>query len=226
MSAADFDVKRVLSELGDPSMWDAPDGYHVSLALCVVDSIWSLGIKYETVENVLRRYLSARGYRGLEDAQTCSDGPGDLLEWFHEPPSGCSGSSDRFAEIVGNRNRTSSTNGVLKSEAVVQACTLLKSMEINTTADLISQAHVVEPRWLTEIKGQASGISWKYLLMLAGQSGVKPDRMVKSFMQRMGAAATVSPDDFVQALVDTINQPTVDATAVDHQIWLLERGRG
>lgn len=222
MSAADFDVKRVLSELGDPSMWDAPDGYHGSLALCVVDSIWSLGIKYETVENVLRRYLSARGFRGLEDAQTCSDGPGDLLEWFTSS-SGCSGSSDRFAEIVGNRNRTSSTNGVLKSEAVVQACTLLKSMEINTTADLIAHAHVVEPRWLTEIKGQASGISWKYLLMLAGQSGVKPDRMVKRFMQRMGAAATVSPDEFVQALVDAINQPAVDATAVDHQIWLLER---
>ena len=222
MSAANFDVKRALLELGDPSMWERPEGYRGSLALCVIDSIWSLGIRYQTVEKVLDRYLIARGHRGLEDAQICSDGPGDLLEWLRSQ-SGGSGSSDRFAEIVGNRNRTSSTNGVLKSEAVVQACTLLNSMGINTTADLISQAHVVEPRWLTEVKGQASGISWKYLLMLAGQSGVKPDRMVKRFMQRMGATTAVSPDDFVQALVDAINQPAVDATAVDHQIWLLER---
>ena len=137
--------------------------------------------------------------------------------------SGVSGSSDRFAEVVGNRNRTSSTNGVLKSEAVVQACTLLKSMAINTTVDLVSQADVVEPRWLNEMKGQASGISWKYLLMLAGQSGVKPDRMVKNSMQRMGASIRSSPDVFVQVLVDAINQEGIDATAVDHQIWLVER---
>jgi len=223
MGAADFDVKRALLELGDPSMWERPEGYRSSLALCVVDSIWSLGIRYQTVEKVLDRYLAARGYRGLEDAQACSDGPGDLLDWFMSP-SGGSGSNDRFAEIVGSRNRTSSTNGVLKAEAVFQACTLLKSMAINTTADLISHADVVEPRWLREVKGQASGISWKYLLMLAGQSGVKPDRMVKSFMQRMGASTAVNPDAFVQVLVEVINQEGIDATAVDHQIWLVERG--
>jgi len=96
-------------------------------------------------------------------------------------------------------------------------------MGIDSTQDLLAQSDVVEPRWRSEVKGQASGISWKYLLMLAGQSGVKPDRMVLRFMQRMGAGVDTSPDEFVLAIVKHIDREGIDATAVDHRIWSIER---
>ena len=222
MDSIESAVERALGELGDPSLWDRPKGYSRSLALCVVDSIWSLGIRYETVEKILDSYLKARGLNGVKDAQTCTDGPSDLLKWFTDP-SGCSGSPDKFAEIVDNRNRTSSVNGILKAEAVVQGCNLMASLGIDTTHALILRADEVQRKWMSEIKGQSSGISWKYLLMLAGQSGVKPDRMVKRFMSRMGISGALSPEDFIDALVRRIDLVDIDATAIDHQIWLLER---
>jgi NTP pyrophosphatase (non-canonical NTP hydrolase) len=217
-----FDVHRVLRVLGDTSEWDIPQGYRSSLALCVMDSIWSLGIRYTTVERVLDRYLKARGLQaGLEASQSCSDGPRDVLEWF-TAIGGKDSFYEPFAEAVENWNRTSSVNGVLKAEAVIQACVLLDSMGINSTEQLLKNASAVEPRWRAEVRGQASGISWKYLLMLAGQSGVKPDRMVLRFMKRMGVSKAVTPEEFVQTIVRSIDLHGIDETAVDHRIWTIE----
>lgn len=36
----------------------APDGYPTSLALCTLDSLWSMGVRYSGVVNVLDRYRS------------------------------------------------------------------------------------------------------------------------------------------------------------------------
>ena len=217
-----IDIDRILRVLGDASEWESPNGYRSSLALCVMDSIWSLGIRYQTVEKVLDRYLKARGHTGLEASQGCLDGPRALLGWVEALDTG-GGSGEAFAGAVQNWNRTSSVNGILKAEAVLQACSLLNSMGIDSTGDLLAQSDLVEPRWRTEIKGQASGISWKYVLMLAGQSGVKPDRMIHRFMQRMRVDAGMSPEDFVQAIVNGIGREDIDATAVDHRIWSIER---
>ena len=218
-----FDIERVLRVLGDASDWDIPQGYRSSLGLCVVDSIWSVGIRYQTVEKVLDRYLKARGFdTGLKNAQRCLDGPSALLEWFHSI-GGKASFYEPFAEAVKNWNRTSSVSGVLKAEAVIQACFLLDSMRIDSTKQLIENAALIEQRWRTEVHGQASGISWKYLLMLAGQSGVKPDRMVMRFMRRMGVGVEISPDEFVLAIAKKIDRDDIDATAVDHRIWLIER---
>ena len=82
MANLSFDVKRACEELGDPSTWKSPQGYRRSLALCVMDSIWSLGIRYQTVEKVLDRYLVSRGWTGLDAAQSCVEGPTALLEWY------------------------------------------------------------------------------------------------------------------------------------------------
>ena len=124
---------------------------------------------------------------------------------------------------MGNRNKTSSVNGILKTEAVVQACRLLSGNGIETTEDLLVRSEELESKWRNEVRGQASGISWKYLLMLAGQSGVKPDRWIHRFMSRVGAGPEVSPSDFVDAIVKTLDRENIDATAVDHRIWSIER---
>jgi hypothetical protein len=219
-------IAEALEILGDPAEWKMPEGYKNSLALCVMDSIWSIGIKYQTVVRVLDRYLEQRGFGGIRDAQKCADGPSDFLEWVkslnaHER------AADEVSLKLENRNKTSSAeNAVLKSEAVIEACRMLQSMNVEVTFDLISRADEVKPRWLYEIPGQRSGISWRYLLMLSGSPGVKPDRMVLRFLERIGVdTSTITAEDFVELIVQKINLPQINATAVDHRIWSVERER-
>lgn len=217
-------IAKALEILGDPAEWKMPDGYKNSLALCVMDSIWSIGIKYQTVVRVLDRYLEQRGFGGIRDAQKCADGPSEFLEWVkslntHEK------AADEVSLRLKNGNKTSSAhNAVLKSEAVIRACQILQSMNVESTFDLISSIDEVKPRWLYEVPGQRSGISWRYLLMLSGSPGVKPDRMVLRFLERIGVEASViSAEDFVNLIVQKINLPHINATAVDHRIWSVER---
>lgn len=79
--------------------------------------------------------------------------------------------------------------------------------------------------WRSKVPGQKSGISWKYLLMLAGQSGVKPDRMLHRFMRRVGVPLDLSPEAFVEEIVELVGMASIDARVVDHRIWMVERSR-
>ncbi len=218
---SDFDISFALRELGDPSTWERPTGYRSSLALCVVDSIWSIGIRYSTVKKVLNLYLHERGLEGLSASQACTDGPTEFLAWYEA--LGQPSSPERLAEAVQNRNRTSSRGGVLKAEAVIQAMTLLQQLGIETTDALLEREDELGSLWKSQIAGQRSGISWAYLLMLAGKPGVKPDRMVHRFMTRMGAPRRMSPEEFVALIHTELDDSRIIPTDIDHQIWLTER---
>jgi len=224
MGEEDFDIAVVLQELGDPSRWKVPTGYPESLALCVMDSIWSIGIRYSIVEGVLDRYLKQIGLAGLGASQSCLDGPGTVLAWV-DAQGATEPKGEWLADRLENRNRTSSRGGVLKAAAVIQACELLKNEGVETTADLLENQDRLESLWRSKVPGQKSGISWKYLLMLAGQSGVKPDRMVHRFMRRVGVPLDVSPEAFVEEIVELVGMASIDARVVDHRIWMVERSR-
>jgi hypothetical protein len=214
-------VAAVISELGDVTTWNRPTGYKSSLALCVMDSIWSIGVKYKTVENVLDQYLIDRGFTGLSQSQLCVDTPRDFLSWCES--FGGLKNLELVAERLNNRNQTSSTNGVLKASAVLTACELLAHEEIDTTESLFLSTENFKQKWLYEIPGQRSGMSWKYLLMLAGSPGVKPDRMVMRFMERHLVPASLEAHEFVNKLLVVINDSSITATDVDHRIWSIER---
>jgi hypothetical protein len=46
-------IKACAADLGDPNLWFTPDGYPDSLALCIIDSIYSTGARYSSVVNVV-----------------------------------------------------------------------------------------------------------------------------------------------------------------------------
>jgi hypothetical protein len=223
MTSQEFDLATVVEELGDPATWKRPTGYRSSLALCAMDSIWSIGIKYKTVENVLDLYLKDRGFTGLSQSQMCTDTPRDFLSWCES--FGGHNNHETVAERLNNKNRTSSTNGVLKASAVVKACELLTQEGIDTTDSLLQHSEAFKHKWLHEISGQRSGISWKYLLMLAGSPGVKPDRMVMRFMERHSVQESLDAHEFVHELLTAINDSRITATDIDHRIWTIERSR-
>ncbi|MEV4490688.1 hypothetical protein AB0K04_11300 [Micromonospora coxensis] len=207
--------------LGPPDTWrPMPPGYPDSLALCVLDAVWSIGVRYEAVENVVSRY---RECRRAEGGDADHDGVSDLLRHIR-----LNDGPDRFADRLANQQRVSTRPGApRKAEAVHRAAEALSEAVIETVEDLRAAAtgpHEgrVKGAWLS-VPGQRSGISWRYLLMLARLPGVKPDRMICRFVARALGRDRVAPAEAVTLVVRAAERLDVSPTALDHEIWRYER---
>ena len=223
-STIDEQVRRVAEHcravLGDLTVLPEPPGYPNGLALCVLDAIWSMGVRYTAVKRVISRY---REHRRSLGADPDFDSLTDLLATIDQ-----AGSPEGFADLVGNRQRTATRSGVLKADAVGTAARMLTGQAINHPPDLqvairTGRAEPVEEIWRA-VPGQQSGISWRYLLMLAGVAEVKPDRMIRRFVA--DALHQVQVDAQTAARLVTEVQhtnPGVSLRALDHAIWQHQR---
>jgi hypothetical protein len=171
------DLKHV--SLGD-------EFYYSCLPLCVIDSVYSIGVKYEAVRNTVRRFcdrekLNTFRLRGSayppRNEQLSIENFIDICK-RHTP-------DDLASAVFGNRQRTSATNGILKAQAALEFAEVLASNGISYCQDvpkLSLNEHVAT--LIKLIKGQKSGISFSYFLMLSGDdSKIKPDRMLVSFAE-------------------------------------------
>lgn len=190
------------SDLGDHAQWFRPRRYRDSLALSIIDAIFSTGARYATVENILDRYIA---YREAQDGDATGDGAPELLATFAEL-----GSSEAWAQDIGNRRPTSTTPGApLKAEAVKEAATRLLASGIATSEDLRVAAdcdalHVVKSVW-REVPGQRSGFTWSYLLLLAGIPAVQVDGIVATYVARaLDVSGDDIDDDLVSELIDQV----------------------
>jgi hypothetical protein len=216
-------VARVRETLGDPSGWPCPTGYPDALALCVIDAIQSMGVRYGSVIMVLGRYRALRRRQGADPA---FDGTPELLATFADL-----GDPERWAAVVGNAHKTSTREGApLKARAVKQAAEALLARGISTCDDLrrtgtegIRQAK----RAWRGVPGQSSGISWRYLLMLSGRPGVKPDRMIIRFVAAaLGRTPRQVSIDLAADLVsEAARRIGVTPSRLDHAIWRRQSGR-
>ncbi|WP_409429289.1 hypothetical protein [Mycobacterium sp. SMC-11] len=202
----------------------APQGYRDGLALCIVDSIQSTGVKYSSVEKVVDRY---RDYRRTQGGDPKRDGVPELLATFEEL-----GGPDCWAKEIGNRNRTSTRGGVLKAEAIRYAAQALATEGVETTGAL-RDATGDEDRlarlgtaWRAVV-GQRSGITWHYVQMLAGIQGVKPDRMICRFVaDSLTVPRKTMTTEFAGAIVTAAATAMgVSPTDLDHAIWQWQRVR-
>ena len=126
---------------------------------------------------------------------------------------------------MGNRQRTSTTNGVLKAEAVLREARILEDEGVEVPADLAGadqeRLDHLQGRWST-VPGQASGVSWRAFAMLVGLPEVKPDRMIRRFV----AAALGRPRETAVGVDEAHNlvmaaaaRLGVSPRALDHAIW-------
>lgn len=207
--------------LGDPTGWPAATTYE-SLALAVIDSLWSIGVRYTGVRNVIARYRAFH-LRAGEDAD--QDTPEDLADLID-----AAGGPETFAaEVVANRQRTSSRGGVLKAEAVRLAAEVLIDAGLSVPADVVSatpdQLMDVRDRW-TAIRGQGSGLSWDYFLMLSGQQGVKADRMIRRFVADalMEDEQGISQAEAHELVTKAAGLLGLSVSQLDFAIWLHQSG--
>lgn len=168
-------------DLRDESRWITPRTFPDSLALCIIDAIYSTGASHVTVRNVIDKYTA---YRSDQGGEATHDGVPELLATFDDL-----GDASAWATRIGNRRPTSSTPGApLRAQAVLDAATQLAGLGINTAADLrdvaeTSALELVKKAWL-DVPGQRSGTTWIYTLMLSGVSGVVADRRVINYVAR------------------------------------------
>lgn len=118
-----------------------------------------------------------------------------------------------------------------KGEAVYLAATALHDLGIDS-ADQFRNAigtalgEQAKERWLA-VPGQRSGISWRYLRMLAGLPDVKPDRMVMRFVASALSVdeSTITTDRAVTLVRAAADHFGADQRALDHEIWEYQSGK-
>lgn len=79
---------------GDESRWITAEGYPDSLALSIIDSIYSTGSKYQAVINVVNEY---RVYRKAQGGDADRDGTSELIQTFKEA-GGSAGWAERACD--------------------------------------------------------------------------------------------------------------------------------
>jgi hypothetical protein len=207
--------------LGDPTHWETPTGYR-SVGLAVIDSVWSIGVRYQSVERVIARYRAERLAAG-DDPE--ADRPEDVRRFIE-----ACGGPEGFAERVGNRQRTSTRNGILKAEAVLHEAAILEDEGVGVPADLSRAGQErldhLQSRWCT-VTGQGSGVSWRAFAMLVGLPEIKPDRMIRRFVATaLGrpTAATVKVDEARDLVMATAASLGVSPRALDAAIWAYQSG--
>lgn len=207
------------THLGDPQLWTTPEGYPNSLALCIIDSIYSTGSHYSSVVNVIERYKTVRGTR---------DGASDLARSIQE-----AGGAREWASSIAHNLKPAHTKpgAPLKAEIIEQAAQLMIDQKINTVPDFV--AHVTDNRvdnpvhraW-KRLPSQSSGVTYNYLLILAGMPSVKPDRMIFRFLaQALGEETELDGQRAVELMTQTAKRMNVDARALDHIAWRAASGR-
>jgi len=160
--------------------------YYNSLPFCVIDAVFSIGIKYTTTRNVVRNFCQKlqtkrlRGHGNPYPAIEQQYSVESLLKLYEQFSI-----DEMTANFFCNKNRTSPNNGILKSEAVYRFCTVLNEFGVNYFQDI--SLVIGNDRFENSIKkipGQGSGLSTGYFYMLAGKDNqIKADRMIIRFIK-------------------------------------------
>lgn len=155
---------------------------YASLPLCVIDAVFSIGVRYSSTQRVIERFCKHCDWVCFADTRD-DRGNGeysisDLITLFEET------SFENMADIVfENRQRTSSKSGILKSEAVLLFCKELSAVGIETFHNFKWESRDLAEAAILGLPGQSSGIAFDYFMMLAGDDNlIKPDRMVQRFV--------------------------------------------
>ena len=205
------------------------------LPLCIIDAVWSIGVRYGGVKNVVNRY---KNHFGLEDKSIREKH--SLCEMLDAIQT--RGISNFSQDVFQNTQRTSTCNGILKSEAVLLFASILHRHGIDKNEDvpkivwyqdLYEEMKKPYAREILALPGQKSGISLSYFYMLTGSSGiVKPDRMVNGFLKNALEVEGEVTIEEAQYLLSYASRylieefPQITPRSLDHEIWKYQSGRG
>jgi hypothetical protein len=223
-------IRRNLGDLNIP----IPGGeYEYSaLPLCVTDAVFSLGVRYESTERTVRDLCERYGWEMSMKAASEELTISDFLKILQPYENRW---DDMARDVFRNHQRTSTTSGILKSEAVYMVCRILQHYGAETFATfrraLESGQRDDLRRAITAVRGQGTGLSFNYLLILSGDTNaVKADRMVTRFVADALGVRNVKPElcerlvREASAILGT-EYPKLTPSLLDHAIWKYQRAQ-
>ena len=203
---------------------------YANLPLCVIDAVFSIGVRYTGVQNTITRFCDFFGITQFAtneptapDAQLTTS---TFLKMYSE--HGIEGMTNK---VYQNKQRTSTRNGILKSEAVLRFAEAIAKhgTEYPEDIDKLLGNQEFEDE-IMKIPGQKSGISLRYFYMLAGSKDlIKPDRMINRFIQT-ATGKSLNTEETTKLLVKTCQElkkdhPNLTPRTLDNMIWNYQRTR-
>lgn len=155
MTELDLLVKALAADLGDPSNWGAPVEFRDSLALCALNSAYSLQRKSVVVARLLARYRALR-----PSADT--DSGLDLIQAMDD-----AGGPETFARDVLNNNSPLPGTRRLRTVGIYEALTRLAAPDVAvaTAAQLRDAAEDPAAKKAWQSVSGLGPMSWSYLLI-------------------------------------------------------------
>ncbi len=209
-------LTAIATDLGDPAHWAAPVEFWDSLALCSLNSAYSLQATSTSVKRVLARY------RAVRPSADTDSGP-DLIQAMND-----AGGPEVFAhDVLRNRTELPGTSR-LRTVGIHEALIRLADRDVGVTTAAELRAVVddgnnaAEKAWCSVLGLGAQ--SWSYLLMNAGVvTEVKPDVKVQRYLTRvLEPDHHLSPLQIRQLVVLAAASLEVEPRALDRAIWLHE----
>jgi hypothetical protein len=205
--------------------------FYQSLPLCVLDAVFSIGVRYDSTRQVVIRYCNHTSQRRIRPSVEAPPVEAqESITGFCTRPE--QADVDLMAELIyENRQRTSARGGILKADAALRFAQALRSFGVEHFQDIprVADSYAFDAA-VRSIPGQGSGISLQYFWMLSGADAfVKPDRMVVRFLE----SALSRPVDLAEA-VDLVREasrqlnndfPKMSPRLLDHEIWKYQRSR-
>jgi len=205
--------------------------YYSSLPLCVIDAVFSIGVKYSGTQNVINRFCKHVNIQRLrfqpmpDKSQQLSIN--NLIQLYSR--YGIDGMTDI---VYHNKQRTSSRGGILKSEAVYKFAFVLEKFGVDYFQDIdkIYENYLFESK-IKQIPGQKSGKSLSYFYMLSGSDDyIKPDRMIERFIRLAIGDKSLTPQECHDIIVGAqcklvVEYPNITPRLLDYLIWGFQRAQ-
>ena len=216
----DLQNRLIVNKEKDPN-----ETFYKSLPVCIIDAVFSIGVKYQNVENAEKAFFK---YFNLNISREYSDKNEYTIEDFIKNMETFSSFEEAAKKGFKNSQRTSSTNGILKAEASYLVAKVFQKHKINTLEDFRKYKNKDSlDNEIKQVKGQSSGIMLKYLYMLAGKSDeIKPDRHMVNFMKTLFPHMRDKKDypEIIEIIKETIKHlkpqyPMLTERFLDVLIW-------
>jgi len=204
--------------------------YYQSLPLCVIDAVFSIGVNYASTRNVVILFCEYFGTERISKNRRPDVTEQLLVKEFLDIYQEY-GVLRMTEEVYCNRQRTSTHNGILKSEAVLEFSQVLESHHCNYFQDINAVIGVKSfEDQIQHIPGQNSGISLRYFYMLAGSDNyIKSDRMIARFIYS-ALNRKLSIEESQAVIVEAYEilaqeYPLLILRALDYAIWNYQRAK-
>jgi hypothetical protein len=202
----------------------------VSLCLCIVDAVWSIGAHYDNVVvPLVRKFAKEFGVEQpiVPMSEPIGADPLPLTRLANL-------SVDELIQST-NWQNTSTRGGIRKADAALRHIYVFCTHGVIGLADAIAlfsdeKRFAAVNKDLRVIPGEGThAVRRDYLWMLIGQDDlIKPDRMVLRWFKKYGVVVDpVGARDVIAALVPAVSarlNRNVTAWEIDHALWSAGRG--